>query len=301
MPVTTRRRPSALAADLALAGAAFLFGSTFLVMQDAVAVDDVEVVPFLVLRFAFGLVVLLPLAVRRGRPAPGLARAGLLAGGALGAGYVLQTVGLQHITTSVSAFITYLLVIFVPLLSAIVVRRPPTRATALGVAVAVAGLVLLLGGAGTEGSVGLGWGELLTLGCAVAFASHIVVLADLAPRFDVVQLNVAQFAVVIGTLAVPGLLGGGYSFPLEVWLAAAYTGIFVTALAFGLQVWGQRRVSASRTALLLMLEPVFAAVLGYGAGERLGVLGAVGAAVILSGIVVSEVGNARAAPRPVAG
>jgi drug/metabolite transporter (DMT)-like permease len=132
----------------------------------------------------------------------------------------------------------------------------------------------------------------------VAFAAHIVILADLAPRFDVVQLNAAQFAVVIGLLVVPGLVGGGYSFPLEVWLAAAYTGIFVTALAFGLQVWGQRRVSASRTALVLMLEPVFAAVLGYGAGERLGVLGALGAVVILGGIVVSEVGNTRAVPEP---
>jgi drug/metabolite transporter (DMT)-like permease len=86
---------------------------------------------------------------------------------------------------------------------------------------------------------------------------------------------------------------GGLSFPAEAWWAAAYTGVMVTAVAFGLQMWGQRRVSASRTALVLMLEPVFAAILGFGAGERLGVLGAVGAVVILSGIVVSELGGAR--------
>jgi drug/metabolite transporter (DMT)-like permease len=293
--VPIANRPSTLTADLALVGAAFLFGSTFLIMQDAVAVDDVEVVPFLTLRFAFGLVVLLPLAVRRGRPAPGLARAGLVAGGALVAGYVLQTVGLQHTTTSVSAFLTYLLVLFVPILSAVVARRPPTRATAVGVAVALVGLTLLLLGAGGADGLTLGRGEWLTLGCAVAFAAHIVLLADLAPRFDVVQLNAAQFAVVIGILIVPAAVGGGYDFPLEVWLAAAYTGVIVTALAFGLQVWGQRRVSASRTALLLMLEPVFAAALGYGAGERLGPLGAVGAVVILLAVVVSEVGNARRA------
>jgi drug/metabolite transporter (DMT)-like permease len=291
--LATTRRPSTLGADLALAGAAFMFGSTFLVMQDAVAVDEVEVVPFLVLRFSFALLVLAPLAVRAGRPAPGLGRAGLMAGGALTAGYVLQTVGLQHTTTSVSAFLTYLLVVFVPLLSAVVARRPPTPATMAGVVVAVVGLVLLLAAAGAGGPIGLGFGEVLTLGCAVAFAAHILVLGDVAPRFDVVHLTTAQLAAVVGLLALPAVLGGGMSFPVEVWLAAAYTGFFATALAFGLQVWGQRRVSASRTALVLMLEPVFAAALGYATGERLGLLGLVGATVILGGIVVSEVGNAR--------
>lgn len=272
-------------ADLALAGAAFLFGSTFLVMQDAV--EDVEPVPFITARFAIGALVLLPLALRA-RPSPGLLRHGAVAGVALAAGYVFQTVGLQYTTSSVSAFLTYLLVVFVPLLSAVLLRRPPLATTVAGVALAVAGLLALTAGAGTGGGFGIGRGELLSVCCAVAFAVHIVVLGDVAPKHDVTALNCVQFAVVAGLLVVPGLGAGGYGFPASAWWAALYTGVVVSALAFALQLYGQRRVSPSRTALVLMLEPVFAALLGWVDGERLGALGAVGAGLILAGILVSE-------------
>jgi drug/metabolite transporter (DMT)-like permease len=283
---------STLRADLALAGAAFLFGSTFLVMQDAV--KDVEPVPFIAARFAIGALVLAPLAVVRARArmlAPArttdLLKAGATAGVALAAGYVFQTTGLQYTTSSVSAFLTYLLVVFVPLLSAIVLRRPPRAFTAAGVAFAVLGLWLLTEGAG----IGFGRGEVLSVLCAVSFAVHILVLADLVARHDIVALNAVQFAFVAVVLFVPGLLAGGYDFPASAWAAAVYTGLVVSAVAFGLQLWGQRQVSASRTALVLMLEPVFAAVLGYADGERLGAAGALGAGLILAGILVSEWGN----------
>ncbi|MEX2659551.1 MAG: DMT family transporter [Acidimicrobiales bacterium] len=283
-------RRATLRADLALAGAAFLFGTTFLVVQDAV--EDGGAIPFLVVRFAIGAAVLAPLAVRRARPPAGFARAAVVLGVLLAAGYVLQTVGLQHTTSSVSAFLTYLLVVFVPFLSAIVLHRPPSPIALVGVALAVLGLVLLTAGASGEGlGRGLGLGELLTLGCAVAFAGHIVALAAYAPRFDVAQLNLAQFAVLAGALAVPGAVLGGYRLSGGSLLAALYTGVVVSAVAFGLQVWGQRKVSATRTALVLLLEPVFAALLGYLAGERLGVLGALGAGTILVAILVTEVGG----------
>lgn len=283
-------RRATLRADLALAGAAFLFGTTFLVVQDAV--EGGGAIPFLVVRFAIGALVLLPLARRRTRPAAGFGRAVTVLGALLAAGYVLQTVGLQHTTSSVSAFITYLLVVIVPFLSALVLRRPPSAVALAGVALAVCGLVLLTAGAsgGTIGR-GLGLGELLTLGCAVAFAGHIVALAAYAPRFDVVQLNLGQFAVLAAALAVPGALLGGYRLSTSTLLAALYTGTVVSALAFGLQVWGQRQVSATRTALVLLLEPVFAAVIGFAAGERLGLLGAAGAGVILAAILLTEVGG----------
>lgn len=288
MPLPIRRDARA---DLALAGAAFLFGSTFLVVQDAIESDGA--IPFLVARFGIGALVLVPFALRRGRPAPGFGRAVLVLGGLLSAGYVLQTVGLEDTTSSVSAFLTYLLVVLVPVLSALVLRAPPTPIAVAGVALAVVGLLLLTAGAGGGGGLGagLGRGELLTLGCALAFAGHIVALAADAPRFDVVQLNLGQFSVVTLVLVVPGALTGGYDLSGRTLVAALYTGVVVSAIAFGLQVWGQQQVSATRTALVLLLEPVFAAVLGYVAGERLGWLGALGAAVILTAILVSEVGG----------
>jgi drug/metabolite transporter (DMT)-like permease len=282
------------AASLALVAAALLFGSTFLVVQDAV--ESVEPLPFLTVRFAIGTAALAPLALRRGTTdlrTPGLLKAGALAGVALTAGYVLQTIGLQYTTSSVSAFLTYLLVVFVPLIVAVRTRRLPPWPTVAGVAIAVGGLALLGGGP----DVGAGRGELLTLGCALAFAVHLLVLADAAPRLPVAALSAVQFAVVAGVLVVPGVLAGGYRFDGGAWAAAVYTGVAVTAVGLGLQAWGQRRVSATRAAILLLIEPVSAAVLGFAAGERLGMAGGAGAALILAGILVSELA-VPVAPRP---
>jgi drug/metabolite transporter (DMT)-like permease len=274
-------RPSRGAAPhLALVLAAFLFGTTFLIVKDAV--ETAGPVPFLAVRFllaaAFAAAV-----VRRRPPDPGVGRAGLVCGVSLLAGYIFQTVGLQYVSSSVSAFITYLLVLIVPLLAAAVLRRPPTAPTLAGIAVAAVGLYLLNGA-----RLSFGEGELLTLGCAVCFAVHIILLARFAPRHDAVRLNAVQLAVVGAGCLLPGFFTGGYDFSASVWLAAAFTGLAASALAFGLMVWAQQRVGPSRTALLLMLEPVFAGIAGAIAGDRLGWLGLAGAALILTGILVAE-------------
>lgn len=267
-------------AHLALVVAAFFFGTTFLVVKDAV--DDAGPIAFLAARFGIGTLALWPFA-RRAPSTPGLARDGVIVGAALLAGYVFQTIGLQYTSASASAFITYLLVAFVPLLAALKLRRPPTGPTVAGVVLACVGLWLLTGARPT-----LGRGELLTVGCAIAFALHVVLLADHSRRHAAVRLNMAQLAVVAVGCVVPGMFLGGYSFPLTSWVAAAFTGVFASAFALGMQIWAQARVEPSTSALVLTLEPVFAAVLGYVTGERLGWVGAAGAALILAGVLVSE-------------
>ncbi|HEX2039646.1 MAG TPA: DMT family transporter [Acidimicrobiales bacterium] len=270
-------------AHLAVALAGVLFGTTFVVVQDAV--EHADVVPFLAVRFLVGAAVLAPFA-RRAPRQPGRLGAGLVAGVALLAGYVFQTVGLQYTTPPVSAFVTYLLVVLVPLIAAVVLRQPPRREVLVGVVLAFTGLVLL--SAEDVGRIGLGKGELLTLGCALAFAVHIVLLSNLAPRYDTVTLTAVQLAFVGTACLVPGTLLGGYAFPARVWAAAVYTGVTVSALAFALQVWGQRLVGPTRTSLLLMLEPVAAAALGYALGDSLAPAAVVGAVLILAGVAVAE-------------
>ena len=270
-------------AHAAVALAGVLFGTTFVVVQDAV--EHAAVVPFLAVRFLLGAAVLLPFA-RRAPRQPGRLRAGAIAGIVLLAGYVFQTVGLQYTTPPVSAFVTYLLVVIVPLLSALLLRRVPTREVVAGVGLATVGLVLLTGDA--VGSIDLDKGELLTLGCAFAFAVHILLLAEYAPRYDAVALTAVQLAVVGAVLLGPGVVLGGYGFPARAWAAAAYTGVTVSAVAFALQVWGQRRVGPTRTSLLLMLEPVAAAVLGYATADGPAPAAAVGAVLILAGVGVAE-------------
>jgi drug/metabolite transporter (DMT)-like permease len=269
-------------ADVALVVAAFFFGTTFLVVQDAVA--DAEPVPFIAVRFLIGGAVLALLGRRR-RRTPGELRDGSMAGMALLVGYVLQTIGLQYTTPSTSAFITYLLVVFVPLLTLATLRRRPHPLTLVGLVLAVAGLVLLTGGA----DVSFGRGEVLTLGCAVAFAAHMVMLGEAAGRHDAIRLTCVQVTTVgVVSLAI-SLVTGGLDLPAGALGAAAFTGVFATALAFFAMVWAQRVVSPSRAALILLLEPVFAALLAWATGDALTAAALAGGMLILAAVVVAEV------------
>lgn len=290
-------------ADGALVVAAFFFGTTFVVVKDAVT--HVDPLPFLAVRFLIGAAVLL--VAGRGRPSSEREVVhGVVAGLALWAGYSLQTFGLQHTAPATSAFLTYMLVVIVPVLGFVFPLRPPRRrpkgsrlrrpvspgrrlhwTTAAGIAIAVAGLVLLTGGAST----GFGRGEALTLGCAVGFAVHMVILGQSAARHDPVRFTAVQLATVGGASLLLSALDdpGAVAFGGAPLAAAAFTGVFATALAFLAMVWAQRSVSPSRAALILLLEPVFAALLSWVDGETLSAASAAGGVLILVAVVVAEV------------
>jgi drug/metabolite transporter (DMT)-like permease len=274
--------------DLALAGAALCFGGTFLVVQEAI--EDVEPIPFLAVRFLIGAAVLWTIAHRR-PSTPGELRDGVIAGAALLSGYVFQTIGLQYTDSATSAFITYLLVVFVPLIGFVVLRRRPHPATLAGIAVAVAGLVLLTdpGGAGA----GFGRGELLTLGCALGFACHVVALGATAHRHDPARFTAIQVSFVGLSCLLPGATLGGYRFSGVALAGAAGTALVATSLAFFLQVTGQQTVPPARAAVVLLLEPVFAAVLAAVTGDALSLSQYLGGATILGAVLLTEWAGAR--------
>lgn len=255
-------------------------------MRDSIAVASPTA--FLAVRFAFGAVALLGYAAWRSPMPDGVARPALLTGGALLAGYILQTVGLQYTRTSTSAFITYLLVVLVPVFSAIQHRTLPRPRLMVAVGITAVGLWLLTGGVASMGK-----GEVLTLGCAAAFALHILLVGRWTNAFSIAWFTGLQLAVVSAGCFVPGLVQGGYGFGWVAWRGAFLTGVGASACALGLQVYGQRVLGPTRTALLLMVEPVSAAFIGYAIGERLGVGGGVGALVILGGVVLAETHHAR--------
>jgi drug/metabolite transporter (DMT)-like permease len=266
-------------ADAALVVAAFFFGTTFLVVQDAV--KRIDPLPFLSIRFLIGAAALGLVAHRR--PAP--RTAGQVTGLPGTAGYVLQTVGLQYTTAATSAFITYMLVVFVPFISFATTRHAPHPLTLVGVVLAVAGLVLLTGGADT----GFGRGEVLTLGCALAFAAHLVFLGGIAPRHDPVRLTTVQLTTVGAACLVPAVVQGGFGLDGGALAAAAFTGVFATAVAFLAMVWAQRVVSPSRAAIILLLEPVFAALLSALVDEPLTAAVVAGGGLILIAVLLAEV------------
>jgi drug/metabolite transporter (DMT)-like permease len=268
-----------------------VWGSTFLVVQDAV--DRMPVTDFLTWRFGIATLAMVALRPRSvlALPARGR-RTGVLLGLALAAGYLLQTLGLQTTPASVSGFLTGLFVVFTPLLGALLLRTAVPPSAWVGVVVATAGLALIsLHGLAISG------GALLTVGCAVAFALHIVGLGRWAASCDAYALAVPQLAtttLLCAAVAVPG----GLAVPPDagVWAALALTSLLATAVAFVVQTWAQQRLTPTRTAVVMTMEPVFALLFGVGlGGDRPGWRGLSGAALVLVAMLLVEVGPRRGA------
>lgn len=262
----------------ALLAVTAVWGWTFVLVKDAIAAYPT--VPFLALRFALAAAVLA--AVVR-RP-PG--RRELVAGGAVGlalaAGYLVQTLGLQFTSPGTAGLITGLFVVFTPLLQRFT-GAPLRPVTVAAVVLALAGTALLSGGL-----AGLGLGDLLVLGCAVAFALHIVLLGRWAPDLSAPALTMVQ----LFTCAVVFGLGGAFQFRWpspSVWFAIAVTGLLASALAFLIQTWAQSHLQPTQIALILTTEPAWALLFAVLlAGQRLTLYSALGASLVLLAIVAHE-------------
>ncbi len=279
--------------EIAIATAAFLYGVTFSIVQDAL--DRTTPMGFNLMRFAIGAAVLAPFALRRSWKGPQL-RANdtfttfVLAGASLGViasfAYLTQNVGLEHTSTSNSAFITGLFAVFTPIVEAIVYRRFPRQGIVLAVGISIVGLFLLTGA-----ELSMSYGDAITLVTAALFGCWYVRTGVVASRFDIFGLTTVQLAVV-ALVSIPFVLVDGIgTVDGGVVLTVLFTGVGCSAVAFSLSAWAQRTIDASRASILNLLEPVVAGVVGYAVGERLGVVGYAGAALILAGIFVAERGT----------
>jgi len=262
-----------------------IWGVTFVQVKDAV--DVYPLFAFLAVRYAIATGVL---ALVGGRRVLTLGRSGFAAGGVigvlLGVGIGLQTAGLERTTVSSTGFITGLYVVLTPLFGLLLFRTRVGLEVWAGVVLAVVGLAMLSGV-----PVGSSGGNLLVLASTAAQALQILLVERYASRYDAIALVLVEMgACFVGFLAIALALG-----QLEVprgwtvWGALIVTGLFASALAYLIQVWAQRRLSAARIAIVFSLETVFAGVFGYWlADDRLGWLGWGGCAAILAGIVFAE-------------
>jgi drug/metabolite transporter (DMT)-like permease len=267
---------------LALIAVTAVWGVTFVQVKDAVAIYPL--LPFLALRFAIASLTLAPGAGR----VRGLGRGGIgaaaLAGGLLAAGYVLQTFGLQRTSVSSAGFVTGMYVVLTPLLALVLFRLRVGAAAWVGVGLATGGLAML---AGVHG--GSPAGDLLVLGGSAVYSLQIVLMERYAPRYDALGFTLVEMLVAFGGLTLVAIPTMAVPHAWTVWGALLVTGVFASAFGFLVQTWAQRKTSATRTALVFTLEPVWAALFGYTlAGDRLGVLGWGGCAVIMAGIVLAE-------------
>jgi drug/metabolite transporter (DMT)-like permease len=301
------KRPSPTTlAHLLLLAVVFVWGATFVLIKDAL--QDASPLLFNLLRMLLAFVAL---AVINHRQLRNISRRSLFSGFIVGlflaAGYQFQTAGLAHTTPAKSAFITGLVVVFVPIFTLIPALRSantpaPRWTTALGALLAFTGLLLLTTPNGTSFRnlfVSISYGDLLTLVCAIAFAGHLLALSHTSKQVPTAQLATLQIGVAALVMAITLPLGGRphLSPTPRLFLALAITSLLATAAAFTIQSWAQQHLPATHTAVLLTLEPVFACLTSFLVlHEKLGRRSLLGAALILTGIATIEL---LSAPDPV--
>lgn len=289
MPARLLRRSPAALATLVLVGVTASWGSTFVLIKDLVV--HVPVPDFLAVRFAIAAVVL---AVARPRSVLGLDRAarrhGVVLGLLYGAAQIVQTEGLARTPASVSGFITGTYVVLTPLFGALLLRSRPPRATWVAVGIATAGLAVL-----SLRGLSVGLGQTLTLVSAALYALHIVGLGAWSKARHAYGLAVVQMAVIAamcGIAAVPG----GIQVPHRTsdWVSLVYMAVVAGALALLAQTWAQAHLPPARAAIVMTMEPVFAAVFAVGiGGESLTWRMLLGGALVLTAMYVVELAPRR--------
>ena len=293
-----RTQAVAFAALLAISA---IWGSTFFLIKDLVA--RLGVLDVLALRFGIASLALAVLAAPRLRIDAVVLRRGLLLGLLYGVAQILQTAGLSLTSASVSGFVTGLYVVLTPLLGALLLRSRVDRATWAGASLAAVGLgVLSLRG------LSVGGGEALTFAAAAVYALHILALSRFSDPARALGLSLVQLVAITGVCTLAGLWPDaqghvGIALPSSAhdWWSLVYLAVVAGALAMVLQTWAQSHVEPSRAAVVMAVEPVwaaaFAVVLG---GERVTVRMVVGGLAIVAAMYLVELSPRRAGP-PAAG
>ncbi|MGP4130835.1 DMT family transporter [Pantoea tagorei] len=284
--------------ELVLILITMIWGGTFLVVHRAMAVSG----PFFFVGLRFATAALILACVFR-RVLAGTTRQELIAGALIGlsiaGGYGLQTWGMQTISSSQSAFLTALYVPVVPLLQWLFLRRLPGLMAWCGILLAFLGLLLVAGP--QDGRISLNQGEIATLFSTLAIAAEIILISRFAGQVDVRRVTLIQLAVA-SLCAFILMVPNGESMP------ALSPTLLLSALGLGaasalIQVtmnWAQRSVSPTRATVIYAGEPVWAGVVGRIAGERLPAAAILGGALIVCGVIVSELKLKRKKAAPVA-
>ncbi len=271
----------ALAGLLAVTAA---WGSTFFMLKGVL--DRIPAADFLAVRFTvatLALLVIAPGAVRRLSPAA--RRQGIVLGLVFGAGQLLQTVGLETTSASVSGFVTGMYVVFTPLLGALLLgaRLPASAWAAVGLATVGLGVLSLQG-------LAIGMGEALTLLGALCYAGHIVGLGRWSRPGETVGLAIVQLATTTVVCTI-GALPGGIVLPSSGgdWAVLVHMALVAGALALIIQTWAQSHLAPTRAAVVMTMEPVWAAgfAVAFG-GEHLGPRVAVGGLLVMAAMYLVE-------------
>ncbi|OQM47184.1 EamA family transporter [Anoxybacillus sp. UARK-01] len=285
-------------ADASLLAVTFIWGATFVVVQNAISF--LEPLSFNAVRFWIaGICLLIWLLLFQRSSLQHFNRSLLYAGFWMGlwlfSGYALQTIGLLYTTSSKAGFITGLSVVLVPLFSFFFLKQKPTANAVFGSIIAAFGLYFLTM---ERAELSINQGDVFVFFCAVSFAMHIIITGKYSAHYPTLLLTIMQIFTVAVMCSIgaflfedaPNMWNGAILAKRQVWTALLITSLFATAAAFLIQTNFQKYTTAARVALIFAMEPVFAAVTAYiGAGERLSVSSIIGCVGILCGMIVSEI------------
>jgi len=265
-------------APLALLLVSAAWGLAFVVMKPAIERQSVN--NFLFTRFLMAVIVMILI-----RPqvlkflTKDLLLRGLAAGFLLGGGYIFQTVGLANTGAAITGFVTGLYVVLTPLFAGLIFKERVSKNTWLYVFMATVGLALL-----SLKGWSVGFGELMVFFSAIAFAAHITALSKWSAGRDVYAMTITQLTMCAAMTGVASAFEG-YSAPPDsgVWAVVVFTAVFATAIAFIVQTWSQAHMSATKVAVILTMEVVFAAFFAIiFAGERLTLQAALGGILVVT-------------------
>ena len=265
-------------APLALLLVSAAWGLAFVVMKPAIERQSVN--NFLFTRFLMAVLVMVLI-----RPqvlkllTKDLLLRGLAAGVFLGGGYIFQTIGLANTGAAITGFVTGLYVVLTPLFAGIIFKERVSKNTWIYVFMATVGLALL-----SLKGWSIGFGELMVFFSAVAFAAHITALSKWSAGRDAYAMTITQLAMCAAMTGVASAFEG-YSAPPDsgVWAVVIFTAVFATAIAFIVQTWSQAHMSATKVAVILTMEVVFAAFFALiFAGERLTLQAALGGILVVT-------------------
>jgi drug/metabolite transporter (DMT)-like permease len=250
-------------APWALLAVAAMWGISFVWMKDIL--DQQDVYSFLVSRFTVAALVMMVVNPRFLKKLNRkIATKGALIGTALGLGYIFQTLGLERTTPAITGFITGLYVVLTPLIGALILKEKLTIQAWFYIALATVGLGVL-----SISGFSIGTGELFVLISAFLFAAHILLLSRWSKDFDAYTLTFVQLLTCAIVSGVPASINGFVAPPdIQVWAVVIFTAVFATFFAFVIQTWAQARISATKVAVILTMEVVFAALFSVALGAE---------------------------------
>ncbi|WP_108671188.1 DMT family transporter [Peribacillus acanthi] len=287
-----------LLADSTLLLVVFIWGATFVLVQDAISY--LEPFSFNAVRFILAFIILYLWFLVRKKHSVGFSKPLLFAGIKMGIwlfiGYAFQTFGLLYTTPAKAGFITGLSVILVPLFSLFLLKQKPHRNAVIGVVFAATGLYLMT----AIQTSNINTGDILVFICAIGFAMHIITTSKFAGIFPALELTLIQILTVgllstgfsVGTEDFSRMIDIGILSQPEVLSALVITAVLATAFAFLAQTFFQSYTSPTRVALIFAMEPVFAAITSYlWISERFTTTTLIGCLLIFAGMILAELPN----------